>query len=216
MELFIVIMLGITAVLTAWASWVGSVHTGNQNWNYTISNTLSSEGHIDYSNSDMVIFMDSIFYVELNNMYIDLDYAIEIGDELEIHKLNRKIYEHTETYMGDDFYDALIWSWEETERTGEYVSPFWKKGFIDSYFVDALEILDLSQEHFATGQQDGSHSNSFGLTTVIYAMVLFLLGIANSFKTGSYRVIVVAIACVAFLFATLYMFSIPLPDGLFG
>lgn len=29
-ELVIVIMLGITALLTAWASWIGSLHGGNQ------------------------------------------------------------------------------------------------------------------------------------------------------------------------------------------
>lgn len=29
-ELIIVIMLGVTALLTAWASWIGSLHGGNQ------------------------------------------------------------------------------------------------------------------------------------------------------------------------------------------
>lgn len=33
-ELIIVIMLGVTALLTAWASWIGSLHGGNQATNY--------------------------------------------------------------------------------------------------------------------------------------------------------------------------------------
>ncbi|MGN0364031.1 MAG: hypothetical protein ACI4ET_14485 [Bilifractor sp.] len=42
-DLLIVIMLGVTAVTTAWASWIGSLHGGNQATNYAKSNNLASE-----------------------------------------------------------------------------------------------------------------------------------------------------------------------------
>ena len=38
-EILVAIFLGITALLTAWASWIGSLHGGNQSTNYTKSKT---------------------------------------------------------------------------------------------------------------------------------------------------------------------------------
>ena len=45
LEVVIAIFLGITAVLTAWASWIGALHGGNQATSYTTSNNLSAEGN---------------------------------------------------------------------------------------------------------------------------------------------------------------------------
>ena len=42
-EILTAVFLGITALATAWASWIGSLHGGNQSTNYTTSNNLSAE-----------------------------------------------------------------------------------------------------------------------------------------------------------------------------
>ena len=44
-EIIVAIFLGITALLTAWATWIGSLHGGNQATNYTKSNNLAAEGN---------------------------------------------------------------------------------------------------------------------------------------------------------------------------
>ena len=44
-EILTAVFLGITALATAWASWIGSLHGGNQSTNYTTSNNLSAEGN---------------------------------------------------------------------------------------------------------------------------------------------------------------------------
>lgn len=38
-EIIVAIFLGITALATAWASWIGSLHGGNQATNYTKATT---------------------------------------------------------------------------------------------------------------------------------------------------------------------------------
>ena len=48
-EILVAIFLGITALLTAWATWIGSLHGGNQATNYTKSNNLASEGNSEYN-----------------------------------------------------------------------------------------------------------------------------------------------------------------------
>ena len=35
LEIIVAVFLGITALATAWASWIGSLHGGNQATNYT-------------------------------------------------------------------------------------------------------------------------------------------------------------------------------------
>jgi len=220
-EMFIVIMLGITAINTAWASWVGAVYTGSQKENYAISNNLSTRGNADFTDAAQRLWIDMLFYQNIFSIMSDLETAYLKGDEEVFRMLSRRIDEQMNSNISSELRDAIDWAHAEYFRTGEYVSPFWEDGslsprFVERRFEDAIEILELSEESLVMGRQDGTHSDEFGLATVIYAMVLFLLGIANSFKTGSYKVIVVVIACIAFAFASLYMLAIPLPDGLFG
>ena len=49
LEIIIAVLLGVTAILTAWAGWIGSLHGGNQATNYTQSNNLSSMGNSMYN-----------------------------------------------------------------------------------------------------------------------------------------------------------------------
>lgn len=49
LEIIIAIFLGVTALATAWASWIGSLHGGNQATNYTTSNNLAADGNSRYN-----------------------------------------------------------------------------------------------------------------------------------------------------------------------
>ena len=48
---------------------------------------------------------------------------------------------------------------------------------------------------------------------MIYSIVLFMLGIVGIFKQIPNRMIIMIVALVAFLIATIYMLTIPLPTG---
>ena len=45
LEIIIAVFLGVTALATAWASWIGSLHGGNMSTNYTKSNNLAADGN---------------------------------------------------------------------------------------------------------------------------------------------------------------------------
>ncbi len=49
LETLIAVFLGITALLVAWATWIGSVHSGNQMNNYTCSSNYASAGTSEYN-----------------------------------------------------------------------------------------------------------------------------------------------------------------------
>ena len=58
-EILCAVFLGITALLTAWATWIGSLHGGNQATNYTKSNNLAAEGNAEY-NAAMQLYLSDM------------------------------------------------------------------------------------------------------------------------------------------------------------
>ncbi len=213
LELIVVIMLGITALLTAWATWIGSLHGGNQAGNYTLSNNLAAEGNSEYVAAIQVMMQDTMAYNDVYRMMIDQVYAEENGDELEYEKLDHMIDQYVSANFTPELAEAFVWAVEQSDATGETVSPFEMEGFEDSYFVAANDLLTQSEEALAQGTKDNTNGDAYGLVTVIYSVVLFLLGIVGTFKGMKNRIGLICISGAAFLIAMIYMLTIPMPTG---
>ncbi|MDR1961208.1 MAG: hypothetical protein LBQ16_02895 [Gracilibacteraceae bacterium] len=213
LELLVVILLGVTALLTAYASWIGSLHGGNQATNYTTSNNLASEGNSEYNAGVQSLMQDMMLYNEINALMIDQALAEENGDTAEYERVAWKIEELESKNMSAELSDALSWAIEQENATGEYVSPFDKEGFTDTYFEAAGDLLAQSEEALEQGKKDNASGDAFGLVTVIYSVVLFLLGIAGTFNSEKNKIAVICISGLAFIIATIYMFTLPMPTG---
>jgi len=224
-EIIVAIMLGLTAVLTAWATWVGSLHGGNQATNYTTSNNLSAEGNSLYNEAAQLQMQDMLLWNEISDLEIDVNYADSIGDtdamELAAYKLYYKCLDNLTDRMAEKIgfdFDAAeasepidyVQSWLEKEESG--VSPF-DDDFNAVYFEEATEVIAEADEYLVQGQADNKNGDRFNLVVVIYAVVLFLLGIVGIFKKIPNRIILVGVAALGFLVATIYMITIPLPFG---
>ena len=92
-------------------------------------------------------------------------------------------------------------------------SPFGDEEFVNSYYDDARAVIAESEAILAEGQADNQKGDTFNLVTVIYSVVLFMLGIVGTFRRLPNRFIVTYVAIAGFLFATIYMFTIPFPTG---
>ncbi len=62
----------------------------------------------------------------------------------------------------------------------------------------------------ASGNANNTHSDNQGLVTVVYAVVLFLLGITASFKSLVPKYVLIGVSVVGFIFATILMFTVPI------
>jgi hypothetical protein len=225
LEIVVVVMLGITAVLTAWASWIGSLHGGNQATNYTTSNNLASEGNSEYNAGVQSMMQDMLLWNEISDLQIDVLFAQENGDEAALAQSAYKLFFKLNDNLSEEMASALGWNWDYTsedpteiilawmEKDEALVSPFSEESFTDTYFVSANALLEESAAVLEDGQKDNSNGDAYGLVTVIYGVVLFLLGIAGSFKSVKNKNIIIAISLISFLVATIYMFTIPLPNG---
>ena len=208
-EIVVAILLGITVLATAWASWIGSLHGGNQATNYTASNNMAADGNARYNEAAQALMQDMMLWNEISDARIEYTFAEENGNITEMEKLDWKLNQLYNDNCSDALYDAILWADEQEE----YASPFDMEGFVDSYFEDAMLVLGESETLLEQGKQDNKNGDAFGLVTVIYSVTLFLLGIVGTFKNLPNRYIVLAVAAVGFLAATIYMVTIPMPTG---
>ena len=209
LEMVVAILLGITALFTAWASWIGSLHGGNQATNYTKSNNMAAEGNAEYNTASQLYLSDLMAWNSIVGFEFDIEIANLNGRTEEANLIQMKL----EKFMQENCTDQLIEAIEWADKQEGDVSPFEKEGMIDSYFEDANKLLKESQDLLEQGQKDNANGDAYGLVTVIYSLALFLLGIIAIFKKLPNRQIVFIFSAVAVILATIYMFTIPMPTG---
>lgn len=234
LEIITVVLLGITALLTAWASYVGSIHGGNQATNYATSNNLSSDGNALYNSAVQTLTQDMSVWNTILDYDIEILYADSVNDteavEAYVWKLQwfcmdnltddmAEMIGYDQTAFNDGVNDtAEILDWLNDESGNALESPFTDDAFVQSYFDESNAKLDEAQAVLEQGQQDNANGDKFSLVTVIYSVALFLLGIVGVFKNQTNKKIVLAISLVCLVIAVIFMVSIPLPasGGIFG
>lgn len=209
LEIFVAIFLGITALLTAWATWIGSLHGGNQSTNYTKSNNLAAEGNSEYNSALQTYLSDLMAWNSIVNYEFEEEIANLNGRTAEAELIGIKLQKFIDENCTDKFVEAMNWANSQEQD----VSPFDKEGLVDSYFEESNKLLDESKELLEQGQKDNANGDAYGLVTVIYSLALFLLGIITVFKKLPNRKIVFIFSVVAILLATIYMITIPMPTG---
>ena len=206
-EIIVAIMLGVTALFSAGASWIGSLHGGNQATNYAMSNNLAAEGNADYVQSMQLFTMDAMHWNEINGMMVE-----EKFNPTSDGKFEERIQYILTNCSNDQFPSAVAWAMQNSTDDA-FTSPFEMEGFVETYFADANAKLAESQKYLEQGQQDNANGDAYNLVTVIFTVVLFMLGITGTFKSLPNREIIVLISILVFVIGVIYMCTIPLPTG---
>ncbi|MBR4344604.1 MAG: hypothetical protein IKP88_18205 [Lachnospiraceae bacterium] len=206
-EVLVAIFLGITALLTAWASWISSLHGGNQATNYTKSNNLAAEGNAEYNAGLQTYLSDLLTWNTVMDYSFDQSLAEANGNELEAQLIAAKL----DNYLDQN--GSPILAQAALEMTDGMSSPFEVEGMLDRYYESANVLLEQSKTFLEEGQKDNSNGDAYNLVSVIYSLVLFLLGIVGIFKGIPNRAVVLIIAIIGLILTTIYMITIPLPTG---
>ena len=209
LEVIIAILLGVTAILTAWAGWIGSLHGGNQATNYTQSNNLSSMGNSMYNEAAQDLMQDMLLWNQIYDYAFDVEIANINGRSAEAELIQEKLDALMANNCSEEFAEAIDWAMEQEED----VSPFEKEGYIESYFAEANAVLEEADALLEEGKTDNANGDAYGLVTVIYSLALFLLGIVGIFKKIPNRLLILIFAAVIIVIATIYMCTIPMPTG---
>ena len=231
LEVITVILLGITALLTAWASYVGSIHGGNQATNYATSNNLSSDGNSLYNAAVQTLSQDMGIWNTISSYEVEILYAESDKDTAAIEANIWKL----QWFCGDNLPDNMaaaigydiekfsdgnndteeILAWLKNEKAIN--SPFTEE-FMETYFNEANAKLVEAEKVIEQGKQDNANGDKFSLVTVLYSVALFMLGIVGVFKNTTNKKVVLAVSVVCLLIAVIFMATIPLPTsgGIFG
>lgn len=209
LEVLIAILLGVTAILTAWAGWVGSLHGGNQATNYTQSNNLSSMGNSMYNEAAQDLMQDMLLWNTIYDYAFDAEIAELNNKPAEAELIQTKIETLIQDNCSERFAEAIDWALAQEED----VSPFDMEGYVEGYFADANAVLEEADGLLEQGKTDNANGDAYGLVTVIYSLVLFLLGIVGIFKKIPNRVVILVFAGICLVLATVYMITIPMPTG---
>lgn len=226
LEIIIAIFLGVTALTTAWASWIGSLHGGNMSTNYTKSNNLAAEGNAMRNEATQRLMKDMQVWNLISDYQVEILYADILDDEeVRVDKMSEaankisfiaadNLSEDIAGKIGYDFgYDVdgvVDWVLNNEKATE---SPFNDTALIESYYTEADAKIAESEAVLKEGQADNQKGDTFNLVTVIYSVVLFMLGIVGTFRRLPNRMLITGIAIAGFLFGTIFMFTIPFPTG---
>lgn len=227
LEIIVAIFLAIVALLTAWAAWIGSLHGGNQATNYAKSNNLSAEGNSMYNEAQQTLMQDMLLWNDITELQLEVSYAQTTNDADTEAVAEYKLYYKCMDNLSDSMADALGWDFDAATASADdpagyvaewlskeesQVSPF-TEDFTNAYYTSAQDMIMESDDVLKEGQDDNRHGDAYNLVTVLYSVVLFLLGIAGTFKSIPNRKIIVVAGIVGCFIATVYMFTIPLPTG---
>lgn len=207
--ILVAILLGITTLLVAWAGWIGALHGGIQAINFTRSNNLAAEGNSEYNVAAQIYLSDLFTWNTILNLQIDMETAKEKGNEDEVKIIETKIQKILNSSCSPKLLEAI----SSTNLQEGTKSPFEKEDFVNGYFEKAKELLDKSQQVMEEGKQDNLRGDSYKLVTVIYSLVLFLLGIVGILKDLQSRKILFVFSVGILIFGIIYMFTIPMPTG---
>ncbi|MBQ9058362.1 MAG: hypothetical protein IJ125_04185 [Atopobiaceae bacterium] len=206
LETITAVLLGVTTLLTAWATWIGSLHEGLEHIHFTESNNTISSAIALYNDATQLVVQDATIYASIQNYILDAQAATTEGDDLKLQAANAKL-EALEQVCSPELKAAIDWA----RKTGK--SPFEMEGYGQSYYDEASVLVKDSQDLLTTGKQDNTNSDKYGLVTVIYSLVLFLLGIAGTFKRSPNRMLIMGTAVVLLVVGFVFMLSIPMPEG---
>lgn len=207
-EVVVAILLGVTALLTAWASWIGSLHGGIQSINFTKSNNASSEASSAYNLGIQMFLSDILTWNTIMDYSFELALAETDNDQDKIDLITEKIKTYAETNASDILREGIRWMEENNEE-----NPFNMPNITEKYFSEAQDKFAEAQSLLKEGQNDNARGDAYNLVTVLFSMVLFLLGIVGIFKRLPNRIGVLSIAVLILIGASIYMLTIPLPTG---
>ncbi len=207
-ETVVAVLLGVTTLLSAWASWIGSLHSGIQSINFTKSNNMASQGTSEYNMGMQLYLADYMAWNTMKDYSYELEAAQAANDQAQVDIITKKIENFKKQAISEVLAEGIKWMEDNNQD-----NPFKMPGMTEKYFESAQGKINLSQELLEEGERDNTKGDSYHLVTVIYSLTLFLLGIVGTFKDMPNRIAVLSIAVVCLIFAFIYMCTIPLPTG---
>src|SRR3954469_1538144 len=196
LEIFEVFLLAVVAIATAWSGFQAAKWDGRQSFDYGTANRLRFEADTASTAAGQELIADV-------NLFTAWLAAHEAGND-NLQTLYRK-------RMTPD-YQVAFDAWVRTDpfhNANAPVGPVAMPEYKNPYAQRAAHLNDEATATFDEGTDARETGEKYVRNTVLFAMVLFLVAIAQRFKDRTLRTAVNVIAVAVLTFALVSILTLP-------
>jgi hypothetical protein len=193
-ETYLVAMLGIISVTTAWAGVQSSLHGGASDEAYSAyqlglgqSNNMWITSEVKYRD-DLTVWKDKQVRLILDGVS-----AEEIYNDIQTSNGSSEFYEY-----------AIPCLVAQNQSQLPDCTPY-----MDELYIPQAQVWDKASESLAISETEGGHSDRLQVLTALFAISLFMLGIASVVKRKGLLLPLVILATVLWVFGCAILLSIP-------
>lgn len=193
-EIYIVAMLGIISVTTAWAGVQSSLHGG-------ASDEAYSAYQLDLSTSDNMWITSEVKYRADLTVWKDKQVRLLIDGVS-----NDDIYADIQTSNGS--YEFSVYATPCLITQPQSYLPDCTP-YMDELYVPQAEVWERASESLIVSETESGHSDRLQLLTALFAVSLFMLGVASVIKRKGLLAPMVILATALWVFGFVVILSVP-------
>jgi hypothetical protein len=193
-EIYIVAMLGIISVTTAWAGVQSSLHGG-------ASDEAYSAYQLDLSESNNMWITSEVKYRADLTVWKDKQVRLLIDGVS-----NDDIYADIQTSNGS--YEFSVYATPCLITQPQSYLPDCTP-YMDELYVPQAEVWERASESLVASETEGRYSDRLQVLTALFAISLFMLGIASVIKRKRLLLSLVILATALWVFGCAALLSIP-------
>ena len=205
-ELMIVIMLGIVSVVTAYASFQAALYGSKMDSFYAQSTRLTAEAESAYLEGNQQFVQDSATLARLLEIEVEMSAADPVISQLATEKHELLSF----VSVSDELAAAIAWADAENESDPDFYTPPQND---DAYLESLFGNWSVLNDEAAEATQNGDEANTYGdrltLNTVLFAVSLFLLGVAAVLKSRRSQYALIGVSTAVFLGGLALTVTIP-------
>jgi hypothetical protein len=193
-EIYIVSMLGIISVTTAWAGVQSSLHSGAADEAYSVyqldlneSNNMWITSEVKYR-ADLTVWKDKQVRLLIDGVSTD------------------DIYSDLQTANGS--YEFFVYAHDCLIAQPQSYLPDCTP-YMDELYVPQAEVWEMANESLVVSETESGHSDRLQLLTALLAVSLFMLGIASVVKRKELLAPLVILATSLWVFGCIVILNVP-------
>ena len=193
-EIYIVAMLGIISMTTAWAGVQSSLHGGASDEAYSVY-------QLDLSESNNMWITSEVKYRADLTVWKDKKVRLLVDGVS-----NEDIYEDIQTSNGSyEFYEHAI-PCLVAQNQSQLPDC---SSYMDELYVPQAEVWERASESLVVSETEGGRSDRLQVLTALFAISLFMLGIASVVKRKELLLPLVILATALWVVGCTVLLSIP-------
>lgn len=199
-EIVIAILLGVAAILTAWATFQSSELSGSVAGLYSAGIRAADQASQDYNDATAIAVADESIFLEYTK-------ALHTGQK------ELATYVH-ESLMSPELAASVDW-WEEQPHTSGAKSPFTEDNpHWSSPLYDAAKARDAEAEAmFVEADRIDALAAAFDILSIIIAIGLFLFGVASLVRQVPIKIGLSIVGSILLIFSIIRLIHLGNPAG---